>query len=117
MKEIKKTEAWYKKKKIDPPIIPLIKLLHKNGFDTRNCCGHMPTPWVGMDWEKDSDFKRLYDLLIKNGYKNFCISGQWNTVDKWTYKSASKKELNLRFYFGKQPLIDLSMIKKERRSK
>jgi hypothetical protein len=53
---------WYEQ--IDEPVRDLVRLLRDNGFNTTRSCGHLPQPYVQMDWVSDRQVTDLYNLLI-----------------------------------------------------
>ena len=106
---IKKSKEWYIKY-IEAPVRGLVKLLRDNGFDTNCSCGHLPNPYISMKWDEDTQITKLHDLLIKNGYRHFVISGRWDIVDKWTNKKKNDRSITIRFY-PKQELIKEKRIR------
>lgn len=62
---------WYEEN-IEPEIIPLVKLLRNNGFNTTSSCGHKM--WVEMEFYNDSDLTILQEILRENGYEYFVIT-------------------------------------------
>jgi len=105
-----KKESWYRKY-IENSVRPLVKLLRDNGFNTTCSCGHLPNPYIQIDWNQDSEITRLYNLLVENKYKNFVITAKWSTVDKFNKKISEQKFIDLHFYF-KLPLAKLTDIKR-----
>jgi len=103
-------EDWYKLK-IEEPIRNLVKLLRDNGFNTTCSCGHYPKPYVQMESHSSHEVDRLYDLLIENGYKNFCILLTWNCYDDL---NDYKKNLEITF-FVRNKLIKESDIRDEKK--
>jgi len=69
------TVDWYEKN-IEEPIRNLVRLLRENGYNTDCSCGHLPKPYIQIDWHGYDTFKlnSLYNLLVENGYANFKIS-------------------------------------------
>ncbi len=113
---MKKTENWYKKY-IEEPIVPLVKLLHTNGFNTDASCGHLPNPYVQIEWLNDQDVSRLYVLLISNNYKNFNITARWDMIDKWKPIILNNRSITIRFYnLGNMPLAKMSDLKRRKRN-
>lgn len=64
------TLEWYERF-IEKPIQPLVKLLRDNGFETFSSCGHEMNCYC--HYLMDGEIKRLYDLLINNGFLHFFI--------------------------------------------
>jgi len=64
------TPEWYETF-IEKPIQPLVKLLRNNGFETCSSCGHEMN--CICEYSMEGEIKRLYDLLLKNGYNHFVI--------------------------------------------
>ncbi len=67
-------------KQIDKPLRNLVQLLRENGFNTSSSCGHLPRPYVQMEWYDDEEVTKLYNLLVENDYKNFTITAIWEAV-------------------------------------
>lgn len=66
---------WYEKA-IEEPIRNLVKLLRDNGYNTFCSCGH--DMYVEMEYySTDEEIRRLYDLLVVNGYTDFEIDVHW----------------------------------------
>ena len=101
-------KSWYNR--IEHPLKDVVKLLRNNGFNTTRACGHLPNPYIEMDWGSDGDITILYTLLIENGYKNFVITARWDTVQKVAKYRMNQRFICLQFYF-KLPLAKLSDIK------
>ena len=97
--------TWYEEN-IEEPIRPLVKLLRDNGFNTTTSCGHIPKPYVQMDWPSDDDITKLYVLLIGNGFKNFQIVAYWSKFDD----QQDSRMLEVKF-FTKSRLVDESEIR------
>ena len=91
---------------IEEPLQNLITILRNNGFNTFCSCGHLPKPYIQMEWYSDNDITKLYNLLIENNYKKFIINGCWDSV-------VNSKYLEVSFSYIKLPLCQLTDIKKE----
>jgi len=64
---------WYQLM-IDPPMIPLIRQLRNEGFNTVWCCAHGPHPFVAMDSYRSNEESLLETFLRDRGYKNWEVS-------------------------------------------
>ncbi len=91
--------------KIEKPIRHLVVALRENGFNTFCSCGHLPRPYIQMEWYEDSEVTKLYDLLVENKYKNFLIKAVWDS-------KLNKRILEISFCYITQPLVDLGEILK-----
>ncbi len=92
--------------KIEKPIRDLIKILRENGFNTFCSCGHLPHPYIQMEWYEDIEVTKLYGLLIENKYKNFLIRATWDS-------SLNKRVLEISFCYITQPVVNLDSIKEK----
>ena len=92
---------------VEEPLKDLVQLLRDNGFNTTSSCGHLPNPYIQMEWYSDSAITKLYNLLIENSYKNFLIKAVWNITF-----GVNDKTLEVVFSF-KQKLAMLEDIKNE----
>ena len=72
-------ESWYRN--IEEPVCNLVKLLRDNGFNTFCSCGHLPQPYIQMEWYEDEEVTRLYNLLVENNYRNFRITAIWEAYE------------------------------------
>lgn len=89
---------WYERF-IEEPLRPLIKLLRNNGFNTVCSCGHLPKPYIQIEWyDEKEDIRRLYDLLVENNFKNFTITALWHCGRH--VGNGNMKLLELSFYCG-----------------
>jgi hypothetical protein len=59
---------------IDPPMIPLIRQLRNEGFNTVWCCAHGPRPFVAMDSYRSNEEALLEAFLKHHRYKNYNVS-------------------------------------------
>lgn len=66
---------------VEEPLKELIQLLRDHGFNTTCSCGHLPEPYIQMEWYDDSEITKLYNLLIEHKYKNFLIKAVWSSLD------------------------------------
>lgn len=80
---------WYEQ--IEEPIRGLVKLLRDSGFNTTCSCGHLPNPYIEMAWLDDAEPRKLYNLLVENGYRGFIITAHWSS-------DLTPKHICLRFY-------------------
>jgi len=93
----KMTKDWYEY--IEEPIRNLIRLLRNNGFNTISSCGHLPKPYIQIEWyDEREDIKKLYDLLVDSGFKNFTITAYWHYGRH--VGGNNKRLLELSFYCG-----------------
>lgn len=88
---------------IEKPLIELVKILRESGFNTTCSCGHLPSPYVQMEWYDDIETTKLYNLLVTNNYFNFIITATWSYKD-------NKRFIEVTFY-PKQPLANMGDIK------
>ena len=93
---------WYDR--IEEPIRDLVRILRNNGFNTTCSCGHLPRPYIQMDWRNDHEIKHLYSILVENGYKNFEIRAHWLCND------LNRRFLEVIFTFPSRQ-VDISQIK------
>ena len=63
---------------IEKPLRNLIQLLRDDGFNTFASCGHLPCPYVQMEWYEDDEVTKLYNLLVENDYHDFVIRAVWD---------------------------------------
>jgi len=71
---------WYEKK-IEKPIMNLVKILRDNGFNTICSCGHYPEPYIQMETYSPYEVEQLCNLLEANGFKNYTIHLYWKNID------------------------------------
>lgn len=90
--------------KIEEPMRDLVKILRENGFNTISSCGHLPHPYVQLEWYEDIEIRSIYNLLIENKYKNFIIKANWDS-------KLNSRFLKISFCYTTQPLVKLSEIK------
>ena len=88
---------------LEEPLKSLVLLLRKEGYNTTCSCGHLPRPYIQMEWYSDSDVTRVYNLLVENKYKDFIIKAFWE------YK-INKRFLEIIFN-PKQKLTSIADIK------
>ena len=91
---------------VEEPLKDLVQLLRDNGFNTTCSCGHLPSPYIQMEWYSDDEITKLCNLLIENSYKNFIIKAVWNNAFGF-----NSRNLEVVFSF-KQKLAKLEDIKK-----
>lgn len=91
---------------VEEPLKELVQLLRDNGFNTNCSCGHLPDPYIQMEWYSDDEITKLYNLLVENNYKNFFIKAEWNTTF-----GINHRTLEIVFSF-EQKLAKLEDIKK-----
>jgi len=98
---------------IEEPLKDLVQLLRDEGFNTTCSCGHLPTPYIEMEWRSyDDEIFKLYNLLIEHGYKNFFIKANWSSGNCPGTGNGRRRSLEIRFC--PQPkLAKLEDIKKE----
>ena len=89
--------TWYEET-IEEPVREVVRLLRNNGFNTIVSCGHIGT--VEMEWYKDYEISKLWNLLSQHGYKHFVIDGHWETFPYYrrtltvTFDSKQEKEVS-----------------------
>ena len=81
---------------IEEPLRNLVQLLRSNGFNTYSSCGHLPKPYIRMEWYEDEQITQLYNLLIENSYYNFRIVAVWETHDP----IQRNRHIELSFWIG-----------------
>lgn len=69
---------WYLEN-IEEPILPIVKLLRDNGFNTESSCGHELS--VQCNLVEGNDIENLERLLLENGFHNFLITAFVRRVD------------------------------------
>lgn len=74
---------WYSG--IEEPLRELVKLLRNNGVNTTSSCGHLPSPYIEIDWFDDRDVTKIYNLLVENEYGGFVITACWSHIDATRY--------------------------------
>ncbi len=94
-------EDWYNQ--IDEPVRDLVYTLRNVGFNTVCSCGHLPNPYVQIEWYEDSQVTQVRNLLIEHGYKNFEIYAQWPLA-------PASRVIEIRFC-PPQPLVGQSEIR------
>lgn len=102
---------WYEEN-IEEPLRDLVKLLRDNGFNTTCSCGHLPYPFLTMEWYQDSEITKLYNLLVENKYKNFSIKALWYNYQPGVdlKEGSSKRFIDVTFIIAKS-FAKLSDIK------
>jgi len=99
----KRKSDWYSF--IEKPIRRLVRILRRNGFNTTCSCGHLPEPYIQMEWYADDEVSKLYDLLIKNGYKDFSVEA------RWFYTGVNQEKTLTIIFHPRLPLIRESQIR------
>lgn len=91
--------TWYEC--IEEPVREIVKLLRNNGFNTFSSCGHARI--VKMEWYKDHEVTRLWNLLFEHGYKWFTISAHWDA------SSPARRTLTLTLGSNPSPLREVEL--------
>lgn len=89
---------------IEEPLKELISELRNVGFNTICSCGHLPSPYIQMEWYSDDEITKLYNFLIENNYKDFVIKAFWDS-------KINSRHLEIEFSYIKKQLATIKQIK------
>lgn len=96
---------------VEKPLEELVQLLRDYGFNTTCSCGHLPKPYIQMEWYDDTEITKLYNLLLEHKYKNFLIKAIWSSLGP---DHGNRRARNLEIVFcPKRKLAKLEDIKEK----
>jgi hypothetical protein len=89
-------------KGIEPSIRGVVKTLRNAGFNTFCSCGHLPRPYVQMEWVGGYAIERVVEVLKEQRYDRFTVQGYVNIQE-----GRENKLLEVTFY----PKLPLAMVR------